>query len=194
MVTILKWRYSGNESYVQDHIPELVNCVEDGGFLQDVSITFTKNADGKDHFRVTKKDCRTRTFRTYSHFGLKLVCRLDMSRFFDQKLIKNLIFHNVVYKDCFKHLCRQSLWVKLGVENLQWYIPHTKACMNILTTLFLAHVAGWAQFRYANRLVFWRLNSKKYLGLIVIDFKLFLWQYFGSTTSCQWVKKLVSLS
>ena len=56
----------------QDHIPELVNFVGHSGFLQYISITLTKNTDGKDHFRMTKKDYRTRTLRTYSRFGLKI--------------------------------------------------------------------------------------------------------------------------
>ena len=41
---------------MQEQIPEPVNCVGRGGFLQDISTTFTKNADGEDHFIVTKKD------------------------------------------------------------------------------------------------------------------------------------------
>ena len=36
----MKWKYSGNESYMQEHIPKPVNSVGHGGFLQDVSITF----------------------------------------------------------------------------------------------------------------------------------------------------------
>ena len=66
----MKRKYSGNESYMQEHIPGPVICVGHSGFLQDISVTFTKNTDGKDHFRVTRKDYRTRTLRTYSRFGL----------------------------------------------------------------------------------------------------------------------------
>ena len=67
----MKWKYSGNESYMQEHIPKPVNSVGHGGFLQDVSITFTKNTDGKHPFRVTKMDYRTQSLKTYSRFGLK---------------------------------------------------------------------------------------------------------------------------
>ena len=67
----MKWKYSGNESYMQEHIPKPVNSVGHGGFLQDVSITFTRNTDGKHLFRVTKMDYRTQSLKTYSRFGLK---------------------------------------------------------------------------------------------------------------------------
>ena len=68
----MKWKYSANKSYKQEHILEPVNCVEHGGFLQDISMRFTKNTDENDHFKVTWKYYRIRTLRTYSHFGLKI--------------------------------------------------------------------------------------------------------------------------
>ena len=56
---------------MQERIPKPVNIVGHGGFLQDVSITFTRNTDdGKDPFRVTKMDYRTGSLKTYSRFGL----------------------------------------------------------------------------------------------------------------------------
>ena len=53
---------------MQEHIPEPGNAVGHGGFLQDISITFTKNTDGKDPFIVTKEDYRIQTLKTYSPF------------------------------------------------------------------------------------------------------------------------------
>ena len=64
----MKWKHSGNESYMQEHIPEPGNAVGHGGFLQDISITFTKNTDGKYPFIVTKEDYRIQTLKTYSPF------------------------------------------------------------------------------------------------------------------------------
>ena len=46
----MKWKYSSNERYMQEHIREPVNRVGHGGFLQDISITL----------------------KTYSCFGLKI--------------------------------------------------------------------------------------------------------------------------
>ena len=57
---------------MHEHIPEPVHCVGHGGFLQDVSITFTKNTAGKDPFRVTKEDYKIRTLKIYAHFGIKI--------------------------------------------------------------------------------------------------------------------------
>ena len=68
----MKWKYFSSESYMQEHIPEPVNGVGYGGILQDVSIAFTKNIDRKEPFRMTKKDYRKRTLKTYSRFGLKI--------------------------------------------------------------------------------------------------------------------------
>ena len=57
---------------MQERILEHVNGVVHGGFLQDVSITFTKNIDVKNPLRVTKKDYSMRTLKTYACFGLKI--------------------------------------------------------------------------------------------------------------------------
>ena len=64
---------------MHEHIPEPVHGVGHGGFLQDVSITFTKNTDGKDPFRVTKGE-RIRTSKIYAHFGLKIGMKVRYER------------------------------------------------------------------------------------------------------------------
>ena len=77
-------------------------------------------------------------------------------------------------------------------EPAMLYIAHESLhVLNISTILFLTHV-DHLSLGMLIEVVFWRLNSKKYLELIVIYFELFLWQYSGTTTSCQWVKELVS--
>ena len=61
-----------------------------------------------------------------------------MSRILDQKLIKNLIFHNFVYKNCFKRLWQNSFE---GREPAMIYTAHESLrVLNILTNLFLTHV------------------------------------------------------
>ena len=62
----------------------------------------------------------------------------DMSRILGQKLIKNLIFHNFVYKNCFKRLRRNSFESR---EPVMIYAANESLhVLNILTILFLAHV------------------------------------------------------
>ena len=61
-----------------------------------------------------------------------------MSRVLDQKLIKNLIFHNFVFKNCFKHLWRNSFENR---EPAVIYIAHESLyVLIVLTILFLVHV------------------------------------------------------
>ena len=62
----------------------------------------------------------------------------DMSHILDQKLIKNLMFHNFVYKNCFKRLWWNSFDSR---EAAMIYTAHESLhVLNILTILFLTHV------------------------------------------------------
>ena len=61
-----------------------------------------------------------------------------MSRILDQKLIKNLIFHSFVYKNCFNRLWRSSFESR---EPALIYTAHESLhVLNILTILFLTQV------------------------------------------------------
>ena len=61
-----------------------------------------------------------------------------MSRILDQKLIKNLIFHNFVYKNFFKRRWRNSFESR---KPAMIYTAHESLhVLNILTILFLTHV------------------------------------------------------
>ena len=61
-----------------------------------------------------------------------------MSHVLDQKLTENLVFHNFVFKNCFKHLWQNSFEIR---EPAVIYIAHESLyVLTILTILFLTHV------------------------------------------------------
>ena len=63
---------------------------------------------------------------------------LEMSRILDQTLIKNLMFYNFVYKNCFKCLWQNSFQSR---EPAIVYTAHENLhVLNILTILYLTHV------------------------------------------------------